>query len=136
MTTKIYSRVDPSKLLHMIVREVPEGRTDLVEPDQFIQCAALRLPQYTSFKPHQHKWQPNEPGMHIAQEAWAVVKGMVRVIYYDTDGTWLCDTIISEGDASITLSGGHNYEILTAGSKVFEFKTGPYIDQEHDKTFL
>lgn len=136
MTTKIYSRLEPTKLLHMIVREVPEGRTDLVEPDQFIQCAALRLPQYTSFKPHKHNWQPNNPGAHIAQESWVVIKGTVRVIYYDTDGTMLRDTFISEGEASITLEGGHNYEILTAGSKVFEFKTGPYINQEHDKTFI
>ena len=37
---KVYSKLDPNKLLHMIIRKQDaEGRTDISEPHQFIQLA-------------------------------------------------------------------------------------------------
>ena len=41
---KVYSKLDPNKLLHMIIRKQDaEGRTDISEPHQFIQLASLRM---------------------------------------------------------------------------------------------
>ena len=120
----------------MIVRDMPDGRVNLCEPEQFLQCASLKLPMGTTFRAHKHNWQPNEPGMHIAQEAWICIKGKVWVWWYDTDGTLLYDDVIEAGEMSLTFEGGHNYEIMTDDCFVWEMKTGPYIDQESDKTFL
>jgi hypothetical protein len=135
MTTKIYSRLDPSKLLHMIVSDVPEGRTDLVEPDQFIQCAALRLPKGTTFKPHKHNWN-FVAEEKIAQESWFIVSGKVAVTFYDIDDTIMRRDYLKAGDTTFTLEGGHTYLILSDGSYVMEYKTGKYIDQKTDKTFI
>ena len=44
--------------------------------------------------------------------------------------------ILNVGDASFTLEGGHNYEILEDNTLVYEYKTGPYEGQEFDKIFI
>ena len=40
---KIYSKIDPNKLLHIIVRkeDLTPGRVEVISEDQFIQCAYL-----------------------------------------------------------------------------------------------
>jgi hypothetical protein len=132
----IYSKIEPTQILHIInrKRDIVDGRCDLVEPDQFIQCAALKLPHETTFKPHRHIMQSRHE-LYIPQESWVVISGLVKVILYDLDNTILHTDILEPGDCSITLQGGHNYELL-ADSVVYEFKTGPYQGQQHDKTFI
>jgi cupin fold WbuC family metalloprotein len=135
MTTKIYSRLDPSKLLHMIVREVPEGRTDLCPNEQFLQCAALRLPKGTTFKPHRHITKPATEIM--PEESWFVYKGMAKIIMYDTDGVWLVESVLFEGNSSFSFNGaGHNYVILEDDTVIMEYKVGPYLGVEKDKIFI
>jgi hypothetical protein len=131
---KIYSKVDPTVLLHMIVRdsEIECGRTDLVDADNFIQCSSLRLNKGTTFKPHRHIWK-NRTWDVIAQESWVVIKGSVKCIFYDLDDTVIAEPILKAGDCSFTLQGGHNYLILEDDTKVFEMKTGKYEGQENDK---
>ena len=132
MTT--ISDVD-GKLLHMIVRSIPKGRINLCDNDQFLQCASLRLEKGTTFRPHQHNWNHFE-GLKIAQEAWIIIKGSVLVTYFDTKGNNIFSDIITAGEASFTFEGGHNYEILEDDTIVYEFKSGPYIGQQHDKSFI
>jgi len=134
MNTKIYSKQDPTKLLHMIVREVEDGRTNLCENGQFLQCAALKLPKGTTFKAHRHNWNIVND-IRLAQESWVVISGCVRVFFYDTDGTLLYSGIVNPGEASFTFEGGHNYELLE-DCTIFEYKTGPYVGVKHDKTFI
>lgn len=134
MTTKIYSKINPEKLLHMIVRDPPEGRINLCPSEQFLQCASLRLPKGTTFRAHKHNWRWFDDD-YIPQEGWVVIKGVVIVMFYDTDGTLLTTEKIRTGQASFTFDGGHNY-FIHEDAFVFEYKTGPYIDQETDKTFL
>jgi hypothetical protein len=135
--TKIFSKLDPSKLLHMIVRkgDIKEGRTNLCPDEQFLQCAALRLPQGTTFKAHRHNWNEHNE-QRVTQESWCVIRGVVKVWFYDLDDTLLYIGLIEAGEISMTYEGGHNYEILSDDSMIYEFKTGKYISQEHDKTFL
>lgn len=135
--TKILSHIHPEKLLHMIVRkqDIPKGRVNLCPDDQFIQCATLRLPQGTTFKAHQHIWHRFN-GDRIPQESWVVIKGTVKVFFYDLDGTLIHTDIIEAGEVSFTFEGGHNYEIMSEDSLVFEYKTGPYSGQENDKVFI
>jgi hypothetical protein len=42
---KIYSKVEPNKLLHIIVRkdDLVKGRTEVVSEEHFIQCALLNM---------------------------------------------------------------------------------------------
>ena len=135
MTTKIYSRLDPTKLLHMIVREIPEGRTNLCPDEQFLQCAALRLPKGTTFRPHRHNWNVCRED-RIAQESWFVHRGKVSVTFYDIDDTIINKFEVWEGETTFTFEAAHTYEILADDTVVMEYKTGRYLGVEHDKTFL
>jgi len=135
---KVLSKIDTDKLLHLIYRgkEFSGGRTELVDPDNFLQCCFLNFEKGTTFKPHKHIWKTPKYDRVIAQESWLVMRGSVKVFFYDTDGTLLNEYILNEGDVSFTLEGGHTYEVLEEDTLVYEYKTGPYEGQAMDKVFL
>jgi hypothetical protein len=132
----IYSKIEPTQILHIINRkaDIKEGRADLVEPDQFIQCAALKQKQGISYNPHRHIMYPRSE-VYITQESWVVISGLVQVTLYDLDNSILHTDVLEPGDCSITLQGGHNYSFMQDGL-VYEFKTGPYHGKEKDKVFI
>ena len=134
---KIYSKVDPTKLLHIIVRvnDIKPGREDIVSPENFIQCSMLNLNEGKTFKPHKHIWKERTRNV-IAQESWIVIQGSVKCIFYDINNEIISEPILYPGDASFTLEGGHNYLILEDNTLVYEYKTGPYEGQQLDKQFL
>jgi cupin fold WbuC family metalloprotein len=134
---KIYSKVDPNKLLHIIVRkeDLTPGRVEVVPEDQFIQCALLNMEKGKTFKPHKHIRKERTRNV-IAQESWIVIQGSVKCIFYDLDDQIISTPILYPGDASFTLEGGHNYEIQEDNTLVYEYKTGPYEGQALDKTFI
>jgi cupin fold WbuC family metalloprotein len=134
---KIYSKVEPDKLLHVIVRlsEFKRGRVDILEENNFLQCSMLNMEKDKTFKPHKHIWKERTRNV-IAQESWVVIKGSVKCIFYDLDDTIIAEPILCVGDSSYTLEGGHNYLILEDDTIVYEYKTGPYEGQELDKTFI
>lgn len=134
---KVFSKVDPDKLLHIIVRkeDLVEGRTEVVPENNFIQCAILNMPNGKTFKPHKHIWKERTRNV-IAQESWIVIQGRVKCIFYDTDNQIIATPILNPGDASFTLEGGHTYEILEDNTLVYEYKTGPYEGQALDKVFI
>tara|TARA_Y100001937_G_C7013996_1_gene282298 strand:- start:295 stop:714 length:420 start_codon:yes stop_codon:yes gene_type:complete len=137
---KIYSKIQPNKLLHVVHRLTDvinrkSQRVDLINEDEFIQCSSLKMPRGTTFKAHKHIWKNGEDNV-IAQESWVVITGSVKCYFYDLDDTLLETVTLFVGDSSFTLSGGHNYEILEDNTIVYEYKTGPYKGQELDKTFI
>lgn len=134
---KFYSKVDPSILLHFVIRkdDFVEGRQDLISAENFIQCSTLNLKAGVTFRPHKHIWKERDLLM-LAQESWVVLTGKVRCTFYDLNDKILAEPILKAGDASFTLQGGHNYLILADNSKILEFKSGPYFGQKMDKTFI
>lgn len=134
---KIYSKVDPNKLLHIVVRknDMNPGRVDIVPEDNFIQCSILNLEKDKTFKPHKHIWKERNRNV-IAQESWIIIEGSVKCTFYDIDDTIISEPTLYQGDASFTLEGGHNYLILEDNTLVYEYKTGPYEGQSLDKTFI
>ena len=134
---KIYSKVDSSRLLHIINRmsEI-DGRVDIVPADNFIQCSLLCMEKDKTFPPHKHILKDRHYKEQIAQESWVVVRGSVRCILYDLNDEIIATPILRAGDASFTLYGGHTYEILEDNTVVYEYKTGPYEGQALDKVFL
>ena len=137
----IYSKLEPSKILHIIHRKqdfyhIEDGfRRNVVGDKEFIQLGAMQFDKGKTFAPHQHIWKAGEEKV-IAQESWVVIKGCVKCSLYDTDGTLLAEPILSVGDCSITLEGGHTYTILENDTLIYEYKTGPYKGQENDKVML
>ncbi len=134
---KYNSKIDPKKLLHIVVRkeDLKPGRKDIIPEQNFIQCSHLNMEKGKTFKPHKHIFKNRRRNV-IAQESWIVIQGKVKCIFYDLDDTILVEPILEQGDASFTLEGGHNYEILENDTLVYEYKTGPYEGQALDKTFI
>ncbi len=134
---KIYSKIQPDKLLHMVYRKADfvEGRVNAVEDENFLQCALLNLKTGHTFKPHRHIFK--SVGQVFPQESWVVLKGRVKCIFYDIRGNKpIAEPILEEGDVSFSLTGGgHNYLILE-DAVVTEFKCGPYYGIQQDKVFI
>lgn len=134
---KIYSRVEQDKLLHIINRfEEIENRIDIVPEDQFLQVSAIKTHSEKSYRPHKHIVKEVAEKETITQESWVVIQGSVRITLYDVDDTIIAVEVITRGDSSITLAGGHGYEILEDNTVVYEYKTGPYKGQQLDKKFI
>ena len=134
---KVHSRSDNNMLLHILYRKDEfSNRQDIIEANQFLQVASLKLINKQTFQAHKHLWKNSNNKKIIAQESWVVIKGKIKVDYYDLDDQLLESFILSEGDCTITLYGGHNYTSLADDTLVYEFKTGPYIGQSNDKQHL
>jgi hypothetical protein len=133
---KIYSRVNPEKLLHIVYyrEKIINEREEIIEPNNTLQLSSLNLKKGKKFRPHQHIWKQG-PERVIAQESWCLISGEVEVSYFDTDGKLLAKVRIYPGDVSITLEGGHTYECIE-DAIVYEYKTGPYTGVDNDKVFL
>jgi len=134
---KIKSNIEKDKILHLVYRVNDfSKRQDIIPPENFIQCATLKMEKGKSFKPHKHIKKQRSYKEKIAQESWVVIKGKVKCFFYDLDDTLLATPVLNPGDASFTLEGGHTYEILEDDTLVYEYKTGPYEGQKNDKTFI
>ena len=132
---KIYSKIKPNMLLHLINRiDEINARTDVAPVEEFLQLATLKMQKGQTFKPHKHITIIKET--NIAQESWIVIKGSVKCIFYDLDDSIIAEPVLYPGDCSMTFRGGHNYLILEDETIVYEYKTGPYLGQEFDKVFL
>lgn len=134
---KIYSKVDSNKILHIVYqkKEIVKDREDIIGPENFIQLSSLRMRAGKTFRTHRHIYKDGEERA-IAQESWVVIEGKVKCYFYDLDNTLLGTWVLEAGDCSVTLEGGHNYEILEDDTIVYEYKTGPYKGQINDKVFI
>ena len=134
---EIKSNIDNS-VLHIIHRANDSGsfRKELVPSTEFIQCSIINGNQDQKFRPHHHLYKEIDFSKIIAQESWVVIKGAVQVTYYDKDNSKITSEVLREGDITITLYGGHEYEILEDDTLIYEFKTGPYFGPEKDKTYF
>ena len=140
----IYSKIKPSKLLHLVHRveyieslSTKDGlaRINVAPQEEFLKLATLHMDKGKTFNSHKHIYKEGEKEV-IAQESWIVVKGSVKVVMYDLDDTIIEQLILFAGDCSMTFAGGHNYIIQEDNTIVYEHKTGPYKGIENDKVSL
>ena len=137
MIYKVYSKKDPERLMHIVCKpnSFEKERTDVIQSSEYLQLSILKMNGGKTFPPHKHI--PKEvPSQAIAQESWVIFRGKVKAFFYDLDDQMLESIILQQGDISITLYGGHTYEILEDDTLVLEYKTGPYYGQKLDKEFL
>ena len=126
-------------LLHIIYRKEDlraqtERGADLTPPEEFLQARALNAKAGETFKAHSHF--PQDRSTDLTQESIVVIEGSVKVVYFDTEGNVLGETILKTGDCFVTLRGGHKFEILEEGTLFYEYKNGPYNGLTKDKKFI
>jgi len=135
---KIYSNIHPDLLLHIVFRfqDFNQPRTEIIEADNFLQSAAIRANQGQVFRAHQHIDSEVTYKTKKAQESWVVLRGCIRVTFYDVDDSILSVVHLMEHDACFTLHGGHSFMVLEDNSCILEFKSGPYEGQSKDKIWI
>jgi hypothetical protein len=133
---KIFSKFQSGLLLHIIYRRNSNaGRSQLVDSNEYLQVSTLNLLEGENVPAHKHLWKEPQNKLNIAQESWVIIEGRVEVTYYDVDNSILRIEILSAGDLSITLYGGHSYLILE-DLIAYEFKTGPYMGPTLDRELI
>jgi len=135
---QIYSKVDTSLLLHVIVRPSDFNKTflEITQPESFLQSLGLRLNGGETRKAHRHLVMNDDTGDRIQQEAWVVLNGLIRCDLYDIDGSFLSSHVIQEKSALITLYGAHGLEVLEDNTMILEFKLGKYKGNINDKVYI
>jgi len=138
MYRKIYSKVNPEKLLHIIFdeHEIMSRRRELTSPNELLQISTWMMPQDKLFSPHKHIPKLVPMTEIPTQEAIVILSGLARGYYYDIDNSFLEHHDLTPGTVTITIEGGHAYKSFVPGTRVFEFKSGPYYDREKDKEFI
>jgi len=135
---KVYSKTDPTLLLHIIVRPNDFNKTfvEITEPDSFLQSLGIRLDEGESRRAHRHLMMNDDTGGRMQQEAWVVLNGVIRCDLYDIDGSHLSSHVIQEKSALITLYGAHGLEVLEDNTMILEFKLGKYKGNINDKVYI
>jgi hypothetical protein len=133
----IISKVN-GEILHTIFysKDVSKKRKDVIAEDNQLQFSALELVKNHKFRPHFHIPKKIDYTETIAQEAWIIIKGSIKATHYDIDEKIINEEILNVGDVAVTLRGGHTFEVLEEDTIIYEFKTGPYLGVELDKTFI
>lgn len=136
MSEKIYSKVNPDKLILSLMRysDISKYRTDLCPDEEFLQASGRKLEKKIKFKAHKHL--PISRETNITQEAWVVLSGGIKGVFYDLDDSVLYETEIKQGDIVVLFRGGHSLEVLEEDTVIYEFKTGPYYGVDADKEFI
>jgi len=135
---KIFSKVQPGLLLHMIVRskDFTMSRQDVIDPNNFLQCAIKRMREGETFRSHKHIETPVTYETRKTQESWIMLRGVIRCTLFDINDTFLVKPVLKAGDMCITLHGGHTFTVLEDDSCMIEIKTGPYEGVSKDKMFI
>ncbi len=140
MIERIYSKVNPSILLHILhtnsgLNQKIEDKKihSLTDPEHFLQAMFFEMPAGTKSNPHKHNLQ--ERRTTHTHEALLLLKGSIELNIYDIDDSFVETKILNEGDCYVLINGGHSIKTIT-DSKFFEFKNGPYYGSEKDKTSI
>ncbi len=129
---KIYSKIKPGLLLHVINRneEINSQRQDLSPGEEYLQVACFTMNKDKASKPHKHLKQIRMT--EITQESWLILKGSIKIVLYDIDDKIIKEMVLKSGDCLVTFRGGHELTALEEGTTIYEYKTGPYLGKEKD----
>jgi hypothetical protein len=123
---EVYSLLDPSKLLGIVVKQASsEERINLTPASEILQVSHLNFKNRSGVAAHSHKKiDRNTSG---TQEIWIIVKGKALVNFYDTDNDPILTTIVRKNNIVILFNGGHALQKLTRSLSLIEIKNGPYL---------
>jgi hypothetical protein len=119
------------RLAYKIGRDLSGGLRTYSRDEDSIQVLSWNYPMGKTLQAHIHsQW------LRIAehtQEAIIVMSGRVRADVYDQKHQRVTEVEVDSGECMVFLEGGHGYEILQDGTKIFEIKNGPYPGLDADK---
>ena len=132
---KIYSKLEPGRLLHVITNtnEPFENRVDISDGKEPLQVSVLRLPGSKKVNPHIHQPRAHDPAAAagITQECWIILRGEITIRLFDLDQKPLHQQALSPGYMLVTFYGGHALECGAEGAVMVECKNGPYAGRDY-----
>ncbi|MBU6321340.1 MAG: hypothetical protein KGI78_03720 [Patescibacteria group bacterium] len=107
-----------------------EGSVPVTEPGGALQILTLKYAKGRLAAPHYHIPHQRETGG--LQECFIVIRGRIRVFFFDDQGESVTHADFAAGETCLVLDGPHAIRFLE-DSEVLEVKNGPFFD---DKRFL
>jgi len=104
----------------------------LTTDNEFLQISTWNHPEGHETKAHKHNIYSREATR--TSEAIFVICGAVRAKILNESGVIVETVLLEKLDLLYCRSGGHSYKILTSDTTVLEFKNGPFLGNELDKT--
>jgi len=115
------------KLIALKVSSMADGLVPMTQPEEALQVLTLKHPKGRLIVPHVHV--PCQRETTILQEILIVIRGKLRVSFFDEKGNTFAQIEIMRGEACLTLTGPHGVEFLE-DSEVIEVKNGPFIEDK------
>jgi cupin fold WbuC family metalloprotein len=113
------------KLVGLKINSFPEGTVSATEEKEALQILTLKHPAGKVVAPHRHISHVRTTE-HL-QECIVVIRGRIRLSFFDDKANIVASVEVGNGEACVTLSGGHSVEFLE-DSEVIELKNGPYFN--------
>jgi hypothetical protein len=98
-----------------------------------MQCGFGEVRQDLPLLPHVHNIVERQT--RNTSEFLYVISGRIEIVFLDPGGAALAEMKIGPGQGFLQHVGGHKITI-TAGTRYFELKQGPYYGHVRDKTVL
>ena len=118
---------------HIVPEDIKPGLISLTGDSEFLQVVAWG--HYEKGKYLQDHWH-NEFARSAMRtyEAVYVVKGAIEARIFDLNRVPVETLVVKQGEMLILLESAHGYTILEEDTTVFEFKNGPFLGADKDKT--
>jgi hypothetical protein len=124
-----HSLVDPTLLLATVLNSEVDARTDAASTEEILQASVIPLAQGRQLRAHQHLATPRST--QGTQEAWVVMRGVIKAELFDVDRTHRETIMLGSGDCMILYRGAHSFEVVES-AVIYEIKNGPYLGREMD----
>ena len=122
------------RLAYIIRKNIKvDGKEFFGSSDDFLQIGYMNLKKGEILKPHIHK--PQNKIITENQEVLYIISGKMKVTFYNNSPQKICESILTDGDLIVLLTGGHGFKFLE-GTRMIEVKQGPYTGRDNDKTIL
>ena len=118
--------INKKKLLALIVRGKYRNKKGITffTPNNFTQqFGYMKHEKKHIIKPHLHK--KRETKIFYTTEVILILKGKLRVDFYNSVKKYLFSKILKEKDIIMLVSGGHGFKVLKT-IEMLEIKQGPY----------
>ena len=118
-------------LAFKIGRDLTQGLFAHSDENDFVQVLSWNYDAGKKLQAHAHRLVPRNATR--TQEAIVVLSGQLRADIFDNERHLIGQVSVGAGECMVFLNGGHGYEILEDGTRVFEIKNGPYPGAEADR---
>lgn len=118
---------------HITPNDIKPGLTSLTNDDEFLQIVSWG--HYEKNKYLQDHWHNEfERTAKRTYEAVYVVKGSIEARLFDLDLNLVETLTVGQGEMLILMESAHGYTVLEEDTTVLEFKNGPFMGVDRDKT--